>query len=121
SSVKIVNDRIGDKSITVGRNTGLGDLRVFEVGPNANVSIAGLTIRDGQTSDDGSAILNSGGRLSLRNCTIINNKTDAGSAVQNNGGILEVSNSSFINNTGIAGGALSNRPINGNPAVTMVN
>ncbi|MCM3870977.1 MAG: DUF4214 domain-containing protein, partial [Pyrinomonadaceae bacterium] len=121
SNLKLVNDRIGDKSITVRRSPALGDFRVFEIGPNVDVSISGITISDGQLTDQpGSAILNNGGRLSLRNCTISNNRTDTGAPVQNNGGIVEVNNCTFTNNTGNAGGALGNRPLNGT-AVTVVN
>src|SRR5437588_3183209 len=66
--------------------SGNNQSRVFEIGSNASVSMAGLTIHSGHASDftsgadaTGGGIYNSGA-LTLSNCTLINNRAGAGAA-----------------------------------------
>lgn len=81
---------------------GNGTDRVFEVHPQANLTLLGVTIRNGNpgaTAHGGGILVNLTGRLTLNNAQVINN------SAQNGGGIyvlgrLTMSNSSIAHNQG---------------------
>ena len=65
---------------------------------NADVTISGITFRNGFSEDAGGAILNSG-RLDLEDCVFYGNKATNGGAIYNEKkAILNVADSEFVNN-----------------------
>jgi CSLREA domain-containing protein len=54
--------------------------RVFDVYPGVTVSMSGITIQNGKTSDWGGAVL-SGGVLTLTRCVLANNSASLGGAI----------------------------------------
>ena len=99
----------GPGSLTI---SGHNASRVFEIGtsPHATVSISGLTITNGTSSNDpsdgdGGAILNHLSTLTVTTSTFINNSAqNSGGAIANDGGILNVTASTFVNNRASTGG-----------------
>ncbi len=78
--------------------SGGGLSRVFEVANKENVTLSGLTIRNGVAlSSYGSCIFN-GGMLTVRNSTLSDNSAFAGGGIYN-GGTLTLGNSALSNNT----------------------
>jgi hypothetical protein len=89
-----------------------GDLRhrVFEVAPDAKVTIGHITVTSG-LAKDGGGILNRG-ELTLEGVSMSENEARArGGAVANIGGDLFVVNSTFWNNRADSGGALASDAI----------
>lgn len=81
-------------------------VQVFEVGSEANLTLANLTVADGNSGDSGGGILNSG-TLTVTNSTFSNNSaTNLGGGISNSG-TLTVSNSTFSFNS-------TNKPDGGN-------
>ncbi|QGQ28433.1 hypothetical protein F1729_07100 [Gimesia maris] len=83
--------------------------RIFEIFPDVNVSIRGVTLVNGNVTrvEDGGAILNFGS-LTLEDVTIENSLANRGGALFNNG-IVAMTDSYFHSNTAIAdGGAIFN-------------
>jgi predicted outer membrane repeat protein len=81
-----------DKSITIsgpGSSNliidGNASSRVFHIAPDQTVSIAGLTVTNGLTSDDGGGIYNDHAILALSDCTITGNAASDGGGVYNDG------------------------------------
>jgi hypothetical protein len=93
----------GALSLTVQPSSG-NSFRIFTVGSGAVVTLAGLTIAHG-TDVAGGGILNSGGTLTVSNCTIGNN---SGGGINNALGTLIVNSCSIANNAGPIGGGLTN-------------
>ncbi len=97
-----------DKTTIDGENCS----NIFIMNSNAKLTLIGLCLtnayRDGNQTDNGGAIINEGGQLTLINCTIKNSYGNYnGGAVYNNLGRLTIINSSFINNSAIQyGGCL---------------
>lgn len=83
--------------------------RIFEIFPDVNVSIRGVTLVNGNVTrvEDGGAILNFGS-LTLEDVTIENGLANRGGALFNNG-IVTMTDSYFHDNSAIAdGGAIFN-------------
>jgi hypothetical protein len=76
--------------------------RVFYVGPNLNVTIAGLTIANG-TNVNGGGIQNDHSILTVSNCTLSGNAANFGGGIHNNGdsgsAVLSVSACTFSRNS----------------------
>ena len=87
-----------------------GGVTVFEVNSGLTVSLSGLTIQHGNASvtdpkdpgnQDGGAISNLGGNLTVTNCTVSNNAASGngnGGAIYTDGGQLVIQSSTFTGN-----------------------
>jgi hypothetical protein len=123
SNIAIINDRAGDETVTVRRSaaTGTPSFRIFTVQPGTTVTIAGLTISDGEVLGTTGSALGGGvrndGTLTMRNCTLNSNTaaggtsgTGLGAAGQGgalyNSGTLTLTNCIFSGN--VAGGGSGN-------------
>jgi HYR domain-containing protein len=89
--------------------------RVFDINNGITVSIAGLTISDGQISGNGGGILNNG-NLTLTNVVLSGNSSGlGGGAIFNNDTLMitdcTLSGNSANNNNASGGGILSNGPL----------
>jgi len=117
----------GADSLTISGND---SYRVFNIASSKAVTITGITIRDGNVSDDtGGGVLNAG-TLTLDNCTVSGNT--AGGGVGQGGGIysqdtLTLNNSTVSGNAASIGGGIgiyyeasattiNNSTVNGNTA-----
>ncbi len=104
----------GGQKIVVQRSpiAGTPNFRIFYIGAGA-VVVSGLTIANGNDPADGlsgAGIRNSGGSLTLVNCTIANNKNGAfGGGIFNASGILTVNGCTFRGNTAHDGGGIRNQ------------
>lgn len=106
--------------------------RVFQIASGATVSISGLTIANGATSDsdpDGAGVRNQG-TLTLEDCVISGNVTSdfgLGGGIDNFGGTLEVIGCTIESNIADTGGGINNdgtltvieSTVRGNGAVTQ--
>ena len=81
----------GPEKVTVSGGNACG---VFDVGPNATVTISGLTIANG-SSDGGGGIGNSG-TLTVDHCVLKNNSSTVFGGGILNGGTLTVTNSTCL-------------------------
>jgi hypothetical protein len=73
--------------------------RVFDITAPVTVAIAGLTITDGMTNDNGSGIFSSGA-LTVTDSTISGNYApDSGGGIYNNSGVLTVTGSTISGNS----------------------
>lgn len=101
----------GAALLTVRRNTG-GDYSIFTIGNGTatgpTVTVAGLTITNGNAPGGGGGVLNDRGSLTVQNCTLTGNLAVFGGGLANGGGSLTVVNSILSGNTAIHGGAISN-------------
>ena len=112
----------GPDRLEVRRNGG-GDYRIFRIdngtsqGPN--VRLTGLTLSNGQApfltfpNDSGGGVLNDRGRLFVKNCALVGNRTfnsgsDAGGGILNYEGMLVVEESTFAGNQATHGGGIAN-------------
>jgi hypothetical protein len=104
--------------------------RVMYVSPGIEVTIAGLTISNGNVVDaipnsTGGGIFNDHSTLTLRSCTVAGNAASAGGGIANDGNgssaTLIVINSTFGGNTGHSGGGILNRGTSGNASVEIIN
>ena len=94
--------------------------RIFNIPPNRNVHISGLTMRNGNAHssslDAGGAIYADQSRLAVDGCMFINNEAHYGGAICNSGvanvsgarGILTVASSTFQGNLATLGGGIFN-------------
>lgn len=88
----------GARTLTVSGNNAS---RVFRIEDNANATVSGLTITNGNSSPDlfGGGILNSGGTLTLANSTVSGNTAPHGGGIQNSSGsTLTLVNSTLSGN-----------------------
>lgn len=101
--------------------SGSDSSRIFEVKPNNDVEIRGLTIADGRTTGtEGGGGVHNRGDLLLENVVLEDNYTDArGGAVYTAKGQFEIRNSTVRNNTAKSGGGLGGMVYNG-ATFTMV-
>lgn len=108
TSMNIGNNTTTAPNLTVNRSSG-GAYRIFLVNGGSTVSMSGIVITNGSTTEFGGGIRN-GGTLTLNNCIITNNNTtNEGTGVFSQGS-LTVLNTSFLNNTSTAyGGGISHR------------
>lgn len=90
---------------------GIPHSRVFEVAANVQVSVADLTIRNGEPSGagafSGGGIYNAG-TLTIRACAFTGNSAGRGGAVANVDGNITISDSTFADNFADFGGAIRN-------------
>jgi hypothetical protein len=97
NDVSIVNDRPGDRPVTV-RRAAANAFRIFTINANKKVLIAGLTIKDGN-QNPGGGIYNAGA-LTVRNSTLQDNASSIGGGIFNAmGASLDLRNCSFISNS----------------------
>ena len=85
--------------------------RVFYISGNIDVSLAGLTITGGYTSDDGGGIYNDSNTLTVTNCTISGNTVydyGDGGGIHNEDGTLMVTNCTISGNSAYMGGGIEN-------------
>ncbi|MHB1422721.1 MAG: choice-of-anchor Q domain-containing protein, partial [Gemmataceae bacterium] len=103
-SVSIVGLGAGNLAIS-----GNNQSRVFTVDAGAQVSFAALTIEDGNASaSGGGGIDNSGGTVTVSNCTLSGNTASGGGGIDNSGGTVTVSNCTLSGNTASGGGGIWN-------------
>ena len=99
-------DGPGARVLTI---SGTSSSRIFNIADGATVGIEGLTIIDGVTSQDGGAIWNGKGALTITNCALSNSLAIGnGGALKNLGGTVRITNSTLSNNTAQHAGALFN-------------
>ncbi|MBS1794665.1 MAG: CSLREA domain-containing protein [Acidobacteria bacterium] len=92
--------------------SGNNNSRVFNVGSGANLTIYGLTVKNGRvagqapsTGNLGGGIFNNGGTVMIASCTILNNSTadnadkSAGGGIYNTAGNVTLVNSTVTGNT----------------------
>ncbi|GIW43121.1 MAG: hypothetical protein KatS3mg077_0403 [Candidatus Binatia bacterium] len=108
---KLTIDGTG-QTITISGNN---SVRVMRVDSGANLTLQNLTIANGlKTGDielnDGGAIFNEGGTVTITNSTLSNNRaTEFGGAISNiGGGTVTITNSTLSGNRAGRGGAISN-------------
>jgi hypothetical protein len=100
--------------------------RVFYVGPNLNVTIAGLTIANG-TDVSGGGIQNDHSILTVSNCTLSGNAAYFGGGIHNNGesgsAVLSVSACTFSRNSASdwGGGIYNDGESFGNATLNVLN
>lgn len=100
--------------------------RIFTINLGASVTIEGLTLEDGATSDSGGgAIYNDGSALTVNNSILSANTAFYGGGIYNDRGTVTLYNSVLNNNSAITGGgiynndgilAISNSTLNDNSA-----
>ena len=131
----------GADVLTVQRSAASGTpaFRIFNVGSGVGLSVAGLTISNGDSSDNGGAITNAG-NLNLQSMVFSNNHSSAGASVLANDqtGAVIIANSTLSNNRANivsaiynAGGSLTltnttiagnvNLPANNGPGAAIFN
>ncbi|RBQ23064.1 hypothetical protein ALNOE001_11870 [Candidatus Methanobinarius endosymbioticus] len=77
--------------------------RIFNMHSNGTLTLINITLING-LSDNGSAIYNDGGKITLNNLDFINNTatthfSSAGGVIYNTGDDMKIMNTNFINNT----------------------
>ena len=87
--------------------SGAGKYRVLEVAPGGNLSVKGITIRDGQ-ADAGAGIFNQGHLVAEGITLLLNQADDAGGAIANQDGTVFLINSTAVSNRAKRGGAVAN-------------
>jgi predicted outer membrane repeat protein len=106
--LSILNNRAGDESVHIGPLDASTNIRIFETVPGATVTLAGLIIANGRAAGSGSAILNRASNMTVRECTIVDNRFGAVRNIALNGETttLEMIDCSFSTNDGSIGGAI---------------
>jgi hypothetical protein len=98
----------GQNSVDTKIDAGSQD-RVFSVNSNVLVTICGLTIMNGLSSEDddigGGVLISDRATVEMRNVTISDNTADKGGGIRNNG-TLSISNSRLTKNDANFGGAI---------------
>lgn len=97
--------------ITIQRNAGAAEKhRIFDVKENVLATLTDLTLKNGEvgTTEAGGAVRSSGIRLSVENCTFVQNKAvnSRGGAIAALSGQLFVTGSGFTGNSAYHGGAI---------------
>ena len=101
--------------------SGQGRSRILNV-EWGDVEINGITLTGGYASDNGGAIYNYGGAVSLDNCVIWNNEANAGAGIFTAFGEATLTNCVVSNNTSTFGGAIYTYGVSSYPAkTTLVN
>jgi hypothetical protein len=109
-SIEIVD--VNHNTIDAGNNSS-----VFEVKPNVDAVIVGLTLTGGKAQGiddgtgnitDGGGAINNFGSLKLVNANVTGNNGNSAGAIENNGN-LTLTGSSVSNNTGMTAGGIENR------------
>src|SRR5207248_11029631 len=81
---------------------GATGIRIFNVTTTGSVSISGLTMASGATTDGGGGLANSnGGAVNLSNCTVRNNYN---AGVWNPSGTMSINNCTVSDNSSAGGG-----------------
>ncbi|WP_409199624.1 hypothetical protein [Methanobrevibacter sp. DSM 116169] len=81
---------------------------IFWVG-EVNLVLDNITLKNGQSENNGGAIFNSGGTITIINSTFVNNYAIFGAAIMNSQGEINIINGFFYNNFAEKnGGAISN-------------
>jgi len=96
----------GAKLLTVTRGSA-GAFRIFKINAGATVTLSGLTITNGGTSEGGGGIYNAG-TLTVARSVISGNSTGAYGGGIANAATLAVVDSTVLNNSGLGGGGILN-------------
>ncbi|AFY37648.1 filamentous hemagglutinin family outer membrane protein [[Leptolyngbya] sp. PCC 7376] len=107
----------GNSNVTVQRNAGAGDFRIFNVTGGVTTTFDNLTITNGETTGNGGGI-NSNGEVNLTNTTVSGNtSSDRGGGLYNTTHAVNIIDSTISGNTSSDnGGGIYNR--SGNITVT---
>jgi len=93
---------INGNGATIQRNSagGTPNLRIFHVAATGNVSMSGMTIRNGNVTGigDGGGIYNNFGNVTLTNCTISSNEADSGGGIYNDEGAVTMTSCTVSDN-----------------------
>ncbi|MEM8642571.1 MAG: choice-of-anchor Q domain-containing protein, partial [Cyanobacteria bacterium P01_G01_bin.54] len=100
----------GSTNVTVQRNAGAADFRIFDVTGGATTTFDNLTITNGKTTDTGGGI-DSNGAVNLINTTVTgNSSTDRGGGIYNLNQAITLTNSTVSgNSTNQYGGGVATR------------
>ena len=118
TNVQILNDRTGDEAVTVRRSANAFEFGIFVAGPGSNVTLAGITVANGDIDDtadirEGAAVRNDHGTITVRRCTFSGNRGSSGGAIYNDGrasgtATLHISDSILTENSAKTGGGVYN-------------
>jgi hypothetical protein len=107
SDATTIYDGPGQGGVTISGNNAS---RVFQVDSGVTASISGLTITGGSTSGNGAGLYNSGGTLTLTDCTISGNSSTGslaqGGGINNQGGTVALTNCTVNGNFAAVGGGI---------------
>ncbi|WP_405268122.1 hypothetical protein [Methanobrevibacter sp.] len=74
--------------------------RLFTMNSNSKLTLINLTLKNGNSTDNGGLIYNEGGQITIKNCILSNSQGyKNGGAIFNNFGTLNIEDTSFINNS----------------------
>lgn len=103
--VSPVTIRSVGSAATLERPIGAPDFRILHVGPTGQLTLDGLTLSSGSVAfEDGGALLNAGGIVTVANSSFEHNFALSGGAVSNRHGTLTMVDSAVVHNHGSAGG-----------------
>lgn len=96
--------------LTVRRDSGLPEFRIFDVTTSDTVRFSGMTISGG-VADSGGGIRNSfGGTVNVTHCTVSENGVDGfGGGIANFGSTMNITESTITDNVGHLGGGIANQ------------
>lgn len=108
---------------------GTPDFRILRIGPEASVSIDGLTIANGRATgsfpaDLGGGIFNDHGTVTLNSCTVTGNFGGYGGGILNDGtqggsANMALTGCSILSNTAVQGGGIRNDASNGHATLVI--
>jgi CSLREA domain-containing protein len=87
--------------VTVSRRSTDPAFRLMTVGNSGIVSLTNLDLRNGKTDKNGGGLINFG-KLTLRNCLVMENTAATGGGIDNHGP-LTLTRTSIVGNSGLAG------------------
>ena len=74
--------------------------RLFTMNANSKLTLINLTLKNGNSTDNGGLIYNEGGQITIKNCILSNSYGyENGGAIYSNFGTLTIDNSCFTNNS----------------------
>lgn len=74
--------------------------RLFNMSSNSKLTLINLTLKNGNSTDNGGLIYNEGGEITIKNCIIRDSQAFlCGGAIYNNYGTLNIENTLLTNNT----------------------
>jgi hypothetical protein len=81
--------------------------RLFTMNSNSKLTLINLTLKNGNSTDNGGLIHNEGGQITIKNCMIRDCQGyENGGAIFNNYGTLNIEDSCFMNNSAYAYGGV---------------
>ncbi|MBM3135875.1 MAG: hypothetical protein FJZ89_11470, partial [Chloroflexi bacterium] len=102
---------INGNSATIMRDSAASPFRIFEITTTGSLTLNSLTLSGGRTAENGGAIYNDGGILTIISSTLSGNTATyhggwvgyydgVGGAIYNNGGTVNITSSTLSGNTG---------------------